>query len=60
MEEWKCDLVADFINDNKEIAFLYILKEQTGECEEMIQFIEEMKLTLKFLLYCDMRSQMGE
>jgi hypothetical protein len=51
-----CTLVRDFINDNKEIAFLYMLKQDKDDCIEHIDFIEEMQLTHKFLLYSHMRA----
>jgi len=57
IETWKCNLVKDFINDNKEIAFLYMLREDESDCQEMIEFIEEMQLTLKFSLYCNIRAE---
>lgn len=58
MDNWKCDLVQDFIDENKEIAFLYIMRDGNNTCEDMIAFIEEMKLESKFYIYCDIKSQM--
>lgn len=59
MDNWKCNLVQDFIDENKEIAFLYIMSNGDNTCENMIEFIEEMKLEGKFMIYCDIKSQMN-
>ena len=59
MDNWKCDLVQGFIDENKDIAFLYILRDKDNTCENMIEFIEEMKLEGKFMIYCDIKSQMN-
>lgn len=60
MEGWQCNLVQDFIDDHKEIAFLYMLKQEKNDCSEMVAFIEEMHLTPKFLMYSYMRANMDE
>ena len=60
MEEWQCNIVQDFIDDHKEIAFLYMLKQDKGDCMEMIEFIEEVNLTHKFLLYSHMRASLDK
>jgi hypothetical protein len=59
MEDWKCKMVRDFIDDHTELALLYSLKQERGDCEEMVEFIEEMQLEGKFAMYLDVRSQMG-
>ena len=56
MEKWQCNLVKDFINDNTEVSLMYMLKEQTGNCGEMVEFITEMKLESKFYIYCNIRA----
>ena len=56
MEDWQCNLVKDFINDNTEVSLMYMLKEQTSTCGEMKEFIEEMKLEGKFYIYCNIRA----
>jgi len=59
MDKWKCDLVRGFIEENKDITFLYIMKTDSDECEDMIQFIEEMRLESKFMIYCHIKSEMS-
>ena len=58
--KFECNIVQDFIDDNKEIAFLYMLKQENGSCMEMCDFIEEMDLMPKFLMYSHMRASMDE
>ena len=60
MDEWKCDLVDDFIHDHSDIALLYVLKQDKGTCDEMCEFIEEIDLTHKFLMYCHMRAALDK
>ena len=59
MDNWKCDLVQDFIDENKDIAFLYIMRDGDNTCDDMIAFIEEMKLEPKFMVYYHIRSEMN-
>jgi len=54
-----CDYLRDFINDHAEVAFIYMLKQEKDDCDEMYEFLEEVDLTHKFLLYIDMRKQLG-
>ena len=54
-----CDLLKDFIDDNSDIAFLYMLKQEKDDCIEMYEFVEEMHLIPKFLLYTHMRANMN-
>lgn len=54
--ETDCQLMVDFINDHKEIAFLYMLKQDKDDCMEHIDFLEEMHLMPKFLMYSHMRA----
>lgn len=54
-----CDYLRDFINDHAEVAFIYMLKQEKDDCDEMYEFLEEIDLTHKFLLYIDMRKQLG-
>lgn len=54
-----CDLLKDFIDDNSDIAFLYMLKQEKDDCIEMYEFVEEMHLMGKFLLYTYMRANMN-
>ena len=56
--EFECNIVQDFIDDHKEIALSYMLKQDRDDCDEHIEFIEEMGLTHKFLLYSHMRASM--
>jgi len=58
--EFECNLVQDFIDDHKEIALSYMLKQEKGDCDEMCEFIEEMDLTHKFLLYSHMRASIDK
>lgn len=54
-----CTLMRDFINDHREIAFLYMLKQDKDDCREHIEFIEEMHLMPKFLMYSHIRANMN-
>ena len=56
MEQWQCNLVEDFINDNGEVSLLYMLRGGDESCDEMTQFINELKLESKFYIYCNIRA----
>ena len=56
MEQWQCNLVKDFINDNTEISLLYTIKPGEESCDDMVEFITEMKLESKFYIYCNIRA----
>ena len=53
-----CELLKDFINDHSDIALLYVIKQEKGDCNEMYEFIEEMHLMGKFLMYSHMRQSL--
>lgn len=56
MEEWQCDLVKDFINDNGDVSLVYVISGRGDSCEEMTEFIQEMKMESKFYIYCNIRA----
>tara|TARA_R110002167_G_scaffold120345_1_gene298158 strand:- start:438 stop:623 length:186 start_codon:yes stop_codon:yes gene_type:complete len=58
-DEFECSVVQDFIDDHSDLALLYAIKQEKGDCDEMCEFIEEMHLTHKFLLYSHMRASLG-
>ena len=58
MENLDCELIKDFINDHSDIALLYVIKQEKGDCNEMYEFIEEMHLMGKFLMYSHMRANL--
>ena len=55
----ECELLEDFINDHSDIALLFAIKQEKDDCNEMYEFIEEMHLMPKFLLYSHMRANMN-
>ena len=60
MNNINCDYLRDFIDDNTDIGLLYVIKQEKGDCNEMYEFIEEMHLMGKFLLYSHMRESLGD
>jgi hypothetical protein len=56
MEEWQCDLVKDFINDNSDVSLVYVISGRDDSCEQMIEFIQEMQMESKFYIYCNIRA----
>ena len=55
----ECELLEDFINDHSDIALLFAIKQEKDDCNEMDEFIEEMHLMGKCLLYSHMRANMN-
>jgi len=60
MNNIDCDYLRDFIDDNTDIGLLYVIKQEKGTCDEMHEFITEMHLMPKFLLYSHMRDTLGD
>lgn len=60
MENLNCGLLEDFINDHSEIALLFAIKQEKDNCNEMYEFIEELNLMGKFLMYSHMRQSLGD
>jgi len=56
--DFDCQVIEDFIDDNSELALLYAIKQEKGDCSEMVEFIEEMHLMGKFLMYSHMRANL--
>jgi len=55
----ECEVLQEFIDDNKDVAFTYILSGKGDTCDEMIKFIGELQLQTKLMIYADIRTQRG-
>jgi hypothetical protein len=55
----ECQVLQDFIDDNKDVAFTFILSGKGDTCEEMVEFVDELKLQSQLMIYADIRAQRG-
>ena len=55
----ECEVLRDFIDDNKDVAFTYILSGREDTCDDMIEFVGELQLQSKLMIYADIRAQRG-
>ena len=55
----ECQVLQDFIDDNKDVAFTFILSGKGDTCEEMVEFVSELQLQTQLMIYADIRAQRG-
>ena len=56
----ECQVLQEFIDDNKDVAFTFMLSGKDDTCDGMVEFIGEMKLEMKVMIYADIRAQRGK
>ena len=39
-DEFECSVVQDFIDDHSDLALLYAIKQEKGDCDEMCEFTQ--------------------
>jgi len=59
LQKTECEILQGFIDDNKDIAFQFILRGYNDTCDDMVDFVVANKLETSLYIYCDIVKQMN-
>lgn len=60
LNKTECEVLQGFIDDNRDIAFTFMVKGYQNTCDDMVDFVVDNKLETSLYIYCDIVKQMKQ